>query len=102
MVARGSSVVSFRGKPAPVAAVALDGEFPAIRFDMLHYRSVFPDRWTSLLRSHFRGAYHVEVFFGIDSKTARDWWHGKTGPSGAFVIRAIISIPGALEYLMAA
>lgn len=92
--------VSFDEEDAPDAAPAKGGDFPHIPFDMHRYRTLFPDKWSAFLRSHFRSAYQVGLFFDVDSKTSRDWWHGKTGPAAPFALRAVATIPGALSELM--
>lgn len=68
-------------------------------FDMHRYRTVFPDRWAALLRAHFRNSVEVAYFFGVDEKAARNWLSGTSGPSGAFVALAAVSIPGAMAAL---
>lgn len=79
------------------------GEFPAPRAVDLHrFRTVFPNRWAKLLRTHFRSLLEVQVFFGVSERTARDWLSGTTGPAGAFVVIACQAIPGAADELMAA
>lgn len=83
-------------KIATPDAAASPWEFPA---DLHGFRRVFPDKWSALLRTHFHGATHVAAFFNVDRKTAVDWLNGKTGPSGAFVVHAIATIPGALQEL---
>ena len=47
----------------------------------------------------YRTAYAVERAFGIDSHTARDWWHGKRDPSGSFVAAVVARDPGAMKIL---
>lgn len=98
----GSSFVSLHGNPAPVADAALGGEFPPIPFDMHRYRTVFPQLWMRFLHQQFRSAYHAQMFFCVDSKTARDWWHGKVAPSAFMVAHAEAAFPGTARFLVAA
>ena len=72
------------------------GEFPV---DLHRFRAVFPDRWAALLRKHFRDARHVQFFFGVSERTARDWLDGVSAPAGPFVALACVSIPGATSHL---
>lgn len=66
------------------------------------YRASFPARWMAFVRAHFQDATHVQFFFSVDEKTARNWWEGKVGPQGWVVGKAVDEIPSALEWLRAA
>ena len=81
-------------------AAGATGSYPGVPVDLHRLRTVFPDRFAALLRQHFRGPSHVSVFFNVDERTARDWWHGRFAPSGVFVAVAIATLPGAVAYLM--
>lgn len=70
--------------------------------DPRRYRALYPDMWFRFLRAHFQDATAVAYFFGVDSKTAREWWEGITRSQGWAVSYAIESIPTAREYLRAA
>ncbi len=71
--------------------------------DLHRYRTVFPDRWQSLLKHHFNSDLRrVMFFFDVSERCARDWIAGRTGPNGPAAIIAASRIPGAVEYLMAA
>lgn len=72
------------------------------RFDLHRYRVVFPDRWASFLRSHFRDHVHVAFVFGVSERTARNWFEGISAPRAEFALAACKHIPGAAEYLMEA
>lgn len=63
------------------------GTFPDRR-SCIAYRASFPDRWQAFLRQQFGCAARVAESFTVDDKTARDWWHGRTGPSGFAVALA--------------
>ena len=77
------------------------GTFTGKPFDLHHFRAVFPDQWSQLIRRHFRSTVEVAYFFSVDEKTARNWWEGVTGPSGHAVAIAIRCLPDALHILFA-
>jgi hypothetical protein len=49
------------------------------------YRVWFNNAWRGYLIAVFPSAYAVSRAFGVDPRTARDWWAGRNAPSGAFV-----------------
>ncbi len=49
------------------------------------YRVWFNNAWRGYLIAAFACPYAVSRAFGVDPKTARDWWAGRNAPSGAFV-----------------
>lgn len=71
-------------------------------FDLHHYRTIFPDRWSAFLRAHFRDHIHVAFMFGVSERAARKWWEGIGAPRAEFALAACKHIPGAAEYLMEA
>lgn len=80
---------------------ASSGTFTGIPFDLHHFRAIFPDQWSQLIRRHFRNTVEVAFFFSCDEKTARNWWEGTTGPSGHAVAIAVKCLPGALDIIFA-
>ena len=78
------------------------GQFAGLPFDLHRYRVVFPDRWASFLKAHFRDHIHVAFVFGVSERTARNWWEGVSAPRAEFALAACKHIPGAAEYLMEA
>lgn len=64
--------------PAPLSPGTLSGR-PC---DPYAFRRLYPHKWRDFLRAHFGSATEVETFFSIEETTARNWWHGKTGPQG--------------------
>jgi hypothetical protein len=72
------------------------------RCDPHDVRRKYPDRWQTFLKAHFRSATEVGFVFGVDHKTARNWWEGSTGPQGWAVEYACREVPGALQWMMAA
>jgi hypothetical protein len=63
-------------------------------------RRSFPGLWAEYLRENFASAYAVHrAFPGLDEKTCRDWWNGKSAPSGVFVAVVVKADPRALEIL---
>lgn len=80
---------------------ASSGTFTGKPFDLHHFRAIFPDQWSQLIRRHFRCTVEVAYFFSCDEKTARNWWEGTTGPSGHAVAIAVKCLPGALDIIFA-
>ena len=78
------------------------GEFFGRPFDLHRYRVIFPDRWASFLKQHFRDHVHAAFVFGVSERTARNWWEGVSAPRAEFALAACKHIPGAAEYLMEA
>lgn len=77
----------------------LEGNFPSHR-QVLALRKGFASAWAALLREAFPTASAVADAYCVDSKTARDWWHGRTAPSGFAVALTFQSIPDlAARYL---
>lgn len=77
------------------------GTFTGKPFDLHHFRAIFPDQWSRLIRQNFQCTVHVACFFSVDEKTARNWWEGVTGPSGHAVAIAVRCLPGAIDMLFA-
>jgi hypothetical protein len=99
----GSSVTSSNtdkaDTPAPVQAT---GRLSGRPCDPYAFRRVYPKRWSDFLHAHFQSAAHVGFFFSIDEATARNWWHGKTGPQGWAVAYAVQTFPAAQTWMDAA
>lgn len=70
--------------------------------DLWGYRRRLPDRWATLLRAHFRCPVHVAFAFGVDERTARNWWEGTCSPRAEAALIAARDIPGALALLLEA
>jgi len=105
----GHLVGHLRSSPVAPALPAIHAtSLPAVScgglpVDLHRYRTVFPDKWQSLLNRHFNGDLRrVMFFFDVSERCARDWLAGKTGPNGSAAIIAASRIPGAVEYLCAA
>lgn len=63
-------------------------------------RRSFPGLWAEYLRENFASAYAVHrAFPGLDEKTCRDWWNGKSAPSGCFVAAVVAADPNAMKTL---
>lgn len=63
-------------------------------------RRSFPGLWAEYLRANFASAYAVHrAFPGLDEKTCRDWWNGKSAPSGCFVAAVVAADPDAIKIL---
>jgi hypothetical protein len=77
--------------------LASSGTFTGQPFDLHHFRAIFPDQWSQLIRRHFRSTVEVAFFFSVDEKAARNWWNGTTGPSGHAVAIAVRYLPGAID-----
>jgi len=92
---------SLRKVNSPDAALS-PGTFSGRPCDPYAFRRLYPNRWREFLRAHFRNATDVEMAFSIDDKTARNWWHGKTGPQGWAVEYARQHVPGAAQWMEAA
>lgn len=76
------------------------GTFSGMPADLHRMRVIFPDRWSAFLRNHFRNARHVQFFFDVDDRTARNWWHGVTGPSAFAVVAAASVNPAVIPWMM--
>lgn len=87
---------------ATAPAAPSPGTFSGRPCDPYAFRRLYPHRWREFLRAHFRNATDVEMAFSIDDKTARNWWHGKTGPQGWAVEYARQNVPGAASWMEAA
>jgi hypothetical protein len=85
-----------------IGAVDRSGAVAGRSADPLAYRRLFRDRWGTFLRAHFHNHLHVAVFFGVDEKTARMWWHDVNEPRGWAVAYARDTIPGAAQALAVA
>jgi len=66
---------------------------PVSRADTLNYRTAFRARWSRFLHRHFQGPEHAAFVFGVDAKTARNWWEGSNAPSGFAVGMAYERFP---------
>lgn len=86
---------------ATKAIASSSGTLSGKPFDLHHFRAMFPDKWSALIRRHFRSTVEVAYFFSVDEKTARNWWEGVTGPSGHAVAIAMKCLPGAMDVLFA-
>ena len=62
-------------------------------FDAGRYRVLFPERWAGFLQSHFRSVGEVGWFFGVDQRTAQNWWEGSNRPTGDKVALAAVRFP---------
>jgi hypothetical protein len=100
----GSSAISVSNTEtiSTAAAVLSPGTFSGRPCDPYAFRRVYPKRWSGFLRAHFQSAAHVGFFFSIDEHTARNWWHGKTGPQGWAVAYAVQTFPTARVWMEAA
>lgn len=99
----GSSQVPFLdAKESTAAPVPSPGTFSGRPCDPYAFRRVYPKRWSDFLHRHFHNAAHVGFFFSIDEATARNWWHGKTGPQGWAVAYAVQTFPAAQAWMDAA
>ena len=88
-------------QPAPLAAAPSPGEFSGgSPIDLMALRRCFPDRWGAFLRAHFRDHVHVAYFFGVNEKTARNWWGGIGAPRGEVVLAVVARCPSAVAVLM--
>jgi hypothetical protein len=76
----------------PVPAAPSAGDFPAFP-EAWAYRAWFTQAWRTYVRATFEGPAAVARAFHVDDRTARDWWHGRCGPSGAFVAMAFAVMP---------
>lgn len=79
-------------------AVASDG----LRVDLHRLRVVFPDRWSAFLRGHFRDRVQVAYVFGVDERTARNWWDGVSSPRAEVALIAVSRFPAALPFFLRA
>lgn len=95
---RASAPPAFSGNGIAAALGFPAGHSP----DPRRYRALYPEKWHSFLRAHFRDAMQVGFFFGVSERTARDWFEGVTRSQGWAVAYAVETIPGAAEYLRAA
>ena len=97
------SVGSWSGTPSSLTKVntADQGKPPehSRPCDPRRYRALYPHLWQAFLRAHFQDATHVAFFFGVDPKSARDWWEGVTGANGASAVFAVATTKGALEFI---
>ncbi len=89
-------------KPATSAPRLSPGTFSGRPCDPYAFRRVYPKRWSAFLHAHFQSAAHVGFFFSIDEATARNWWHGKTGPQGWAVAYAVQTFPSSMAWMVAA
>lgn len=100
----GSSAISISNadKADTDAADLSPGTLSGRPCDPYAFRRVYPMRWSGFLHAHFQSAAHVGFFFSIDEHTARNWWHGKTGPQGWAVAYAVQNFPVAQAWMEAA
>lgn len=66
------------------------------------FRRLYPERWAGFLSAHFRNSIEIAAFFDVDEKTARQWLNGVNAPQAWAASFAVVSIPGAAQYLMEA
>lgn len=91
------SVVRLVNHKADTPAVS-QGDFPA---DLHGLRRRLPDEWAAFLRAHFKADVQlIEVFFGVDRKTAKDWLAGKHGVNGAPLLLLIRNNPAARRHFL--
>ena len=88
--------------PSAASSGVNGGQFSERPFDLHHYRTIFPDRWSTFLRAHFRDHVHAAYVFGVSERTARNWFEGISAPRAEFALAACKHIPGAAAYLMEA
>lgn len=86
---------------AATQAQAKSPETDFRRADMHELRRAFPDRWGHFCRRHFLDAEHLAAFMDVEERTARYWLEGKHAPAAAFVLRAVVAFPDAVELLSA-
>ena len=93
MIDRATAAPGFHAaEEKPVAVAPSAGDFPAAR-EAWAYRAWFTQAWQAYVRANFAGPAAVARAFHVDDRTARDWWHGRCGPSGAFVAMAFQITP---------
>lgn len=101
-VAASKAPLSNGAKVNAAAADLSPGTFSGFPCDPYAFRRIYPKRWSEFLHRNFHSAAHVGFFFSIDEATARNWWHGKTGPQGWAVAYAVQSFPEAKAWMDAA
>ena len=88
-------------KPATGGPALSSGEFSGgTPIDLHAIRRMMPDRWSAFLHAHFRDRVHVAYFFGVDERTARNWWDGIGAPRCEVVLAVVARCPGAVVALM--
>lgn len=80
-------------------AAASCGELPV---DLHRMRAVFPDRWQAFIKANFRDLQHIQFFFGVSERTAREWRDGVGSPRAEAALYAVSRFPHALTQLMGA
>jgi hypothetical protein len=63
-----------------IAAVDLPGILAGRPIDLAGMKRRLPGQWSSFIRAHFRSSTEVGYFFGVDEKTARNWFNGTSEP----------------------
>lgn len=74
------------------------GEFP--RPDAVAFRHSYADRWSDFIRANFASPRHVAQVFGVDRRTARDWWAGRGASQGWAAAYAAAHYPEARRLLL--
>jgi hypothetical protein len=59
------------------------------RGEVLTYRAAFAEAWARFLRCEFDDPLAVAAAFGVNARTAENWWHGRNAPAGWAVGRAL-------------
>lgn len=79
------------------------GEIPAgFPVNLHRLRTVFPDRWQSFIKAHFRSVREVQFALDVSEKTARDYWFGRSSPRAEVALYAVATYDDALPLLMGA
>lgn len=76
------------------------GRFSGHRRRALQFRATFAHRWAVFVRENFDSPEHAAMAFGVDGKTARNWWEGSHAPNGAAVGWAHAVMPGPARALL--
>lgn len=77
----------------PKRHLAPHGDFPTAQ-EVYAFRKGFAEAWRGLLHDRFATPKQAAEAFGVDTSTARDWWHGRGAPSGYAVALAFKVMPG--------
>jgi hypothetical protein len=99
----GSWLVPSVDLPEKVNSPAADkssGIYSGRPCDPRAFQRVYPDRWHSFLKAHFRNSVEVAAFFDVNEKTARLWLEGCNAPRGWAVAYAVTRLPSAAKYLL--
>jgi hypothetical protein len=89
--ASAGQVIRFQRQPSSgFSSGAVSEKFSGRPFDVLGMRRVLPGRWMDFLHAHFSDHVHVAYTFGVDPRTARNWWEGIGSPRPEPVLLAIV------------